>query len=115
MVHDDLLRHGNSPHLFKIKMPNSREHRKLCIEKFGVQLTNQWGWINTAMDHPWQELYGKNHRRVAHNEAYARLMEIQYGYWAGQFVRFHIECDRKETNRKNAIAREKYKKEKIKK
>ena len=64
------------------------------------------------MDHPWQELYGKNHREVAHNEAFACMMEQQYGYWAGQFVRLHIECDRESTNRKNKAAREKYKREK---
>jgi len=90
-------------------LPNSREHRKLCVEKFGEKLTKQFNWVNYIMDHPWQELFGKDHRKVAHNEAFARMMEQQYGYWAGQFVRFHIECDRRETNRKNKKAREKYK------
>ena len=90
-------------------MPNSREHRKLCVEKFGEKLTKQFNWVNHIMDHPWQELYGKNHRKVAHNETFARMMEQQYGYWAGQFVRFHIQCDQELTNRKNKAAREKYK------
>jgi hypothetical protein len=41
-------------------------------------------------------------------------MELQYGYWGGQFVRFHISCDRTVTERKNAKARERYKKDKNK-
>jgi hypothetical protein len=67
------------------------------------------------MDHPFQEIYGKDHRRFAHNEEFAQLMEYYYGYWAGQFVRYHILCDRMLTERKNAKARQKYKREKNKK
>ena len=95
-------------------MPNSREHKRLCEKHFGKALTAKYNFINDLMDHPWQELYGKDHRRIAHNEEFAQLMEVQHGYWAGQFVRYHIICDRLVTGRKNAIAREKYKKDKNK-
>ena len=96
-------------------MPNSREHKKLCEKHFGKALTAQYNFINDLMDHPWQEILGKDHRRIAHNEEFAQLMELQYGYWAGQFVRFHIICDRTVTERKNAKAREKYKRDKNRK
>ncbi|MBE9594252.1 MAG: hypothetical protein IMF19_12340 [Proteobacteria bacterium] len=95
-------------------IPNLREHKKLCEKHFGKALTARYGWINGYMDHflGAQELLGKDHRRIAHNEEFAQLMESVYGYWAGQFVRYHILCDRASTERKNAKAREKYKKDK---
>ena len=97
-----------------VKIPNLREHHKFTIEKYGKPAAEKYKFIHKLLDSA-QPFLGKEHRKLFHDEATMRFIGMTYGFVAEQIARDHWRMDIESTNRKNAIAREKYKKEKIKK
>jgi len=94
-------------------MPNLREHVKHDTEVFGVP-TGAYRWVHRWMDAP-QPLMGKEHRKLFHDFATCQLIGMIGGSMAEMVCREHIRLDREVTERKNAKAREKYKRDKNKK
>ena len=66
------------------------------------------------MDAP-QKVMGKDHRKLYHDYATCQLIGMMGGPMAEMICREHIRLDRETTERKNAKARQKYKREKNKK
>ena len=108
-----------------ITIPNLREHIKHDSDFFKVP-KGAYRWVHEAIDYP-QKFYGKYHRKFNHTPQTCEFLGsldnrgIRVNYnginmpMAKAICLEHIRLDLESTNRKNAIAREKYKREKIKK
>lgn len=79
---------------------------------FGVP-KGAYAWVHKWMDSP-QPLLGKYHRRLFHDAATCQLIGMMGGPMAEAICLEHIRLDKEVTNRKNAKARQKYKREKNK-
>lgn len=93
-------------------MPNLREHVAHDTKVFGVS-KGAYKWVHQWIDSP-QPLLGKYHRRLFHDAATCQLIGMIGGPMAEAVCLEHIRLDKEVTHRKNAKARERYKKEKNK-
>ncbi len=94
-----------------IIIPNLREHHKFTVKKYGKAIAERYKFIHQLLDSA-QPVLGKEHRKLFHDEATMRWIGMTYGFIAEQIARDHWRMDIESTKRKNAIAREKYKREK---
>ena len=97
-----------------IEIPNLREHHKFTIEKYGLATANKYKFVHQLLDSA-QPVLGKTHRKLFHDEGTMLWIRANYGFVAEQIARDHLRMDLASTNRKNAAAREKYKRDKNKK
>ena len=95
-----------------VTIPNLREHVKHDTEVFRVP-KGAFKWVHQWMDAP-QPLLGKYHRRLFHDAATCQLIGMMGGPMAEAVCLEHIRLDKEVTERKNAKAREKYKRDKNK-
>ncbi len=93
-------------------IPNLREHVKHDTEVFKVP-KGAYKWVHQWIDSP-QPLLGKHHRRLFHDAATCQWIGMMGGPMAEAICLEHIRLDKEVTNRKNAKARERYKKDKNK-
>lgn len=103
-------------------MPNLREHIRHDSEFFKVP-KGAFRWVHEIMDYP-QKFYGKDHRRFYHTPQTCEFLALldRSGIWvnynginmpiAKAICLEHIRLDIESTKRKNAIARERYRKKK---
>ena len=91
--------------------PNLREHHSHDIKKYGIVIAKKYKFVHKLLDSA-QPYLGKEHRKLFHDEATMRWMGIMYGSIAEMIAREHWRLDLETTKKRNAIARERYKKEK---
>jgi GTP-dependent phosphoenolpyruvate carboxykinase len=53
----------------------------------------EYRWVHQLLDHPWQEVFGKEHRRIMHDQKTVAWIESQYGPMASLVARSHIAID----------------------
>ena len=105
-----------------VNIPNRREHIKIDSEVFGVP-KGKYAWVHAYMDAP-QKTWGKHHRRFNHTPQTCEFLASldNSNLWVvykGVYMKMaqaiclhHIHEDIEITKKRNAIAREKYQKEK---
>ena len=96
-----------------LDMPNLREHVRHDTKVFGVP-KGAYAWVHRWMDAP-QKVMGKDHRKLYHDLETCELIGMIGGPLAKAICLEHLRLDKEVTERKNAKAREKYKREKKKK
>lgn len=73
-------------------MPDHETHNLFDVFFFGCAY-GQFQNIHDILDHPWVNLFGKEHRRLMHDEKTVQWIEQVYGPAAAIAARAHIACD----------------------
>lgn len=53
----------------------------------------QYRWVHQLLDHPWQEMFGREHRKIMHDSKAVAYIEAYYGPVPALVAKGHIALD----------------------
>lgn len=73
-------------------MPDHDTHDLFDFWFFGCNM-GQFRWVHRTLDHPWQEMFGKEHRKIMHDSKAIEWIEMRYGPMPALIAKAHIALD----------------------
>ncbi len=73
-------------------MPDHDTHNFFDMQMYGCSY-GQFDFVHKLLDTTWVKLFGKEHRRIAHDDKMVQYIEANYGPMAAAVAKSHIALD----------------------
>lgn len=73
-------------------MPDHETHDYYDFLTIGCTL-GEYRWVHEMMDQPWQQMFGKRHRKIMHDDSTVQWFAMTYGPVVGQVAKGHLIID----------------------
>ena len=73
-------------------MPDHETHDYYDFLTIGCTL-GEYRWVHEMMDQPWQQMFGKRHRKIMHDDNTVQWFAMTYGPVVGQVAKGHLIID----------------------